>query len=104
MLGYDSCETHTKDLNEKMHGIATKMLLEDKILNKVVQLTFSAADKYGRWLATVTYNSENINEWIVQHSPSVAYCGKQKEKKFNYKCNSPLYTECLQKARLVINL
>jgi endonuclease YncB( thermonuclease family) len=95
MHGYDSCEVHTKDKLEKLHGIATTLMLTDRILNKIVQITFGPADKYGRWLAIVRENEENINEWVLQNSPSVPYFGKHKEKNFDYNCISPIYLKYL---------
>ena len=96
LLGIDACEVHTKDVTEKMHGLATSLLLENKISGKIVQLHFGPADKYGRLLATVMLNGENINEYVILNSPSVPYDGGHKNKNFNYNCESLEYGDCVR--------
>ena len=102
MLGYDSCEIHTTDATEKVHGLATTLLLEEKILDKIVDIRFDQSDKYGRWLATVELNGENINEYMLANSPSVLYHGKTKTKDFRYDCESPAYKKHLAQAALIM--
>ena len=99
MLGYDSCEIHTKNEEEKLHGLASTLLLQNKILNKIVNLSFGPSDKYGRLLATVHLDGENINQYMINNSSSVAYGGKHKDKDFNYSCTNKDYLACMQKVR-----
>ena len=81
MLGYDACETRTRDRVEKLHGIATTLMLKQKILDQIVQVEFKNADKFGRWLGTVYFNGVNINQWVLDNSPSVPYNGGTRKKK-----------------------
>ena len=99
LLGYDSCEVHTRNQEEKLHGLATTLLLEEKMLNRIVDVQFGSADKYGRWLATVYLDGENVNEWVIANSPSVPYYGATKMRTFRYECASPIYQKHLQAAK-----
>jgi endonuclease YncB( thermonuclease family) len=103
MLGYDSCEIHTRNLKEKLHGFATTLMLEEKILNKVLRVEFSNADKYGRWLATIYQDGVNINDWVIDNSPSVPYTGGKKNKDFDYECSSPEYLKHMPHAQIILD-
>lgn len=102
LIGIDACEVHTRNSEEKTHGIATSLMLEDRILNEIVQLSFGPADKYGRWLATIHHQGENINEWLLKNTSVGAYIGGHKEKDFRYDCNDPTYLSCLQRANILM--
>jgi len=103
MLGYDSCEVHTRNLHEKLHGIATTLMLEERILNKIVEVQFEESDKYGRWLATIFYEGVDINQWVIDNSPSIPYTGGKKEKNFRYDCDSAVYLKHLVPAQEILD-
>lgn len=60
-------------------------MLEDKVLNKIVMLTITDAhEKWGRFLADINYNGENISEFMVSSGLVNLYDGKKK-KEFEFK-------------------
>lgn len=103
LVGFDACEVHTQNKEEKTHGIATKLMLEDRILNEIVQLSFGPADKYGRWLATVHHKGESINSWLLKNSSVCPYLGGRKEKDFQYDCSDPTYLSCFHRATALMH-
>jgi len=61
----DASEIRNKDKKDKEKAIIARDVLSDKIMNKIVTLENIAYDKYGRILADVIYNDENISEWLL---------------------------------------
>ena len=53
--------------------------LKNKILNKIVKITFMKEEKYGRLLGTIYYNKENINDWMIKNNFGKSYFGGKKE-------------------------
>ena len=53
-----------KNEKEKEYGLKIREILKERILNKIVKVYFEGLDKYGRYLADVIYENENINEQI----------------------------------------
>jgi len=52
---------------EKGDGLVSRDRLRDKILNKEVTIkTFKdSTEKYGRYIAEIYLEKENINEWLI---------------------------------------
>jgi len=74
----DTPELRTKNEKEKEYGIKIRDKLREKILNKIVKVNFSGLDKYGRYLAEIYYEKENINDWLLINNYAVVYNGGKK--------------------------
>ena len=77
--GIDTPEKKTHDENEKyVANIATK-IVEEKIMGKIIELYDVQTDKYGRLLANVFYNGENIGKELIKKRLAVEYDGGTKK-------------------------
>ena len=76
----DTPEIKSKDEKEKKAAINAKNELSNKILNKWVELKNISYDKYGRILADVIYENENISCWLLKNKLGVYYNGGKKKK------------------------
>jgi len=52
--------------------------LSSKIFGKRVELQDAVTEKYGRVLATVLYNGENMNTWMLKKKYAYVYQGQKK--------------------------
>ena len=78
LIGIDTPEIRTKDLEEKKRGIETRDWLREKILGKKVMLHTKERGKFGRWLGMIweleldkhdfenSYNKQLINEGFAK--------------------------------------
>ena len=78
LLGIDTPEIRTKDLDEKKKGLETRDWLREKILGKKVLLHTKERGKFGRWLGMIwqidqeepefknSYNGQLINEGFAK--------------------------------------
>ena len=78
LVGIDTPEVRTKDLDEKQKGIETRDWLRERILGKKVLLHTNKRGKFGRWLGTIweieqvkpdfenSYNKKLINEGLAK--------------------------------------
>jgi len=78
LVGIDTPEVRTKDLDEKEKGLATRDWLRERILGKKVLLHTAKRGKFGRWLGTIwelekdkpefenSYNKQLINEGLAK--------------------------------------
>ena len=78
MVGIDTPEIKTKDLDEKEKGLATRDWLRERILGKKVLLHTKERGKFGRWLGMIweieqdkpefenSYNKQLINEGLAK--------------------------------------
>lgn len=80
LSGIDAPELKTKNENEKKHAIVSRDVLKEKILGRIVRLENVKHDKYGRLLADVFLNTENICKWMLCESYAVEYDGGTKKK------------------------
>ena len=84
----DCPEIRTTNADEKICGLRVRDLLSEKIMNKMVNIKIINTDKYGRYLAEVSYKKENISNWLLENKYAVKYNGGTKEKfslgKYNY--------------------
>lgn len=74
----DCPEIRTKNMNEKKCAIIARDLLQDKLMNKVVTLKNVRLEKYGRILADVFLDEENVSEILLNRNLAVIYGGKKK--------------------------
>lgn len=105
LLGFDAPEIKTKNIEEKIHALACRDTLLELIGEKFCVVECHQFEKYGRLLGTLyirqllenTYTVStqscekedlntknqlllNVNQWMLQHTPCVAYDGGTKEK------------------------
>ena len=78
LIGIDTPEVRTKDLDEKERGLATRDWLRERILGKKVILHTKEKGKFGRWLGMIwdleedkpefenSYNKKLINEGLAK--------------------------------------
>ena len=82
LVGIDTPESRTRDKDEKVRGNLAKQFLKDSIAKKKVVLKTKLRDsrgKFGRVLAEVWVNEQNINETMVTKRYAVAYHGQNKQ-------------------------
>ena len=54
-------------------GVVAKIALSNKLLNQSIAIDSNGKDKYGRWIATVYLNGENINQWLMTEGYASKY-------------------------------
>ena len=67
LLGVDTPEMPTPE------GKSAKAAVEVKLLNKTITVRSEGKDKYGRYLATLFLNGENINRWLLEKGTAFTY-------------------------------
>lgn len=75
----DCCELRTKNENEKLLALAAKSFVENKLMHQMVTLKNIKTEKYGRILAEVYHNGENISNLLIQNQLAIPYTGGAKE-------------------------
>jgi len=78
--GIDTPELRTSNENEKKHGIIARDALKEKILDKIVTLKNVDSEKYGRLLADIYLDDENICMWMLDQKYAIRYDGGTKVK------------------------
>ena len=66
--GIDSPEMRGSSSNEKQHALQSRDALKEIIMDKIITLDITGLEKYGRILATVYHNGENMNQWMLDLS------------------------------------
>lgn len=80
LYGINAPETKTKDLHEKELGLKAKARLSELILSKVVTIkTHKTSDKYGRYLAEIYLDENNINKVLISEGLAKEYFGGKRE-------------------------
>ena len=79
LLGIDTPEIRTKNLDEKKKGIEVRDILREKILGKIITIKCGKFDKYGRLLANIfDEGGQHINKWLVDNKYAYEYFGGTK--------------------------
>jgi micrococcal nuclease len=78
--GIDTPEIRGKTQEEKELAIHVRDELYSKIYGKMVTLKNVDTEKYGRMLADVYLDDENINEWLIDNEYAVRYGGGTKHR------------------------
>lgn len=78
LSGIDSPEMKGSSETEKKHAIESRDALSSQILHQIVKLDIKGTEKYGRILADVIYNGENMNDWMIKNGYAVKYSGGTK--------------------------
>jgi len=75
LLGIDAPETRTRDLDEKVQGLATKERLTGilEAAKGIFVLHSHGVGKYGRCLGTIMVGEENINELLLTEGLAEVY-------------------------------
>jgi len=77
LVGINSPESRTRDLEEKKLGLAAKARLKEILKsnkNKII-LESQGVGKYGRCLGVIRINDTNVNQQLVQEGHAVEYFG-----------------------------
>lgn len=83
--GIDCPEIRTHNLDEKEIAVIAKKFVEDKCLNKIVELKNLSTEKYGRILADVFIDNINISDELIKNRLAVPYDGGKKNVPENWK-------------------
>jgi micrococcal nuclease len=61
--------------DERPEGLISGNALRERILNKNVIIVTDKDEtgKYGRWLGTIYYNNENLNQWLLNEGLATLY-------------------------------
>ena len=75
LYGIDAPETRTKDLDEKAQGLATKGRLTSLLgaSDGMFMISSHGVGKYGRCLATLFIEKQNINELLISEGYAKRY-------------------------------
>jgi endonuclease YncB( thermonuclease family) len=76
--GIDCPEIRTHNTDEKEIALISKKYVEDKCLNKIVELKNLSTEKYGRILADVFIGDINIGNELIHEQLAVSYDGGKK--------------------------
>ena len=81
MMGIDTPESRTRDLEEKFYGKQSKYFLEDLLEDKKIQLVSHDKGKFGRILGElfIEENELSINQQMIDNYHAVPYFGQSKE-------------------------
>lgn len=78
LSGIDAPELKSKSFALKAVAEEGRDALWSKIFGKRVELKDVGTEKYGRVLATVLYNGENMNTWMLKKKYAYVYQGQKK--------------------------
>lgn len=81
MMGIDTPESRTRDLEEKFYGKASKAHLESILAEGEIQLQSHGKGKFGRILGElfVENSSYSINQQMIDEHHAVPYFGQSKD-------------------------
>ena len=83
MMGIDTPESRTRDLEEKKYGLLAKEWLKEKIGHAEDVTVRTQVDnekgKFGRILGQVWVGDQNINKQMIEEGYAVAYWGQSKD-------------------------
>ena len=82
MMGIDTPESRTRDLEEKKFGLLAKEYLTEKLNTEDIIVTTEVDNekgKFGRILGWVWCNGVNINNQMIDEHMAVAYHGQSKD-------------------------
>ena len=86
LMGIDTPESRTRDLEEKKYGLAAKKFLQNLLDDEggiTLKTDKDAEGKFGRILGTfyrtTNYADQSINDYFVENHHAVAYFGQSKD-------------------------
>jgi endonuclease YncB( thermonuclease family) len=81
IMGIDAPEMKGDTIAEKNLAVTARDALTAKILGKIIRLEIlEQPEKWGRILANVYIDGENIAEWMLKNKFAIPYSGKTKVK------------------------
>ena len=87
VMGVDTPEIRTRNLQEKQLGLKVRDILIDRLLNKIVKIHTDEFDKYGRLLIDVempleplveNHDSVMLSDWLIANNYAYPYEGGTK--------------------------
>ncbi len=78
LAGIDTAEIRTKNPEEKAKAIESRDFLRSIIMDEVVDVEVISLDKYGRILAKLRYNGQDISQLMLDQGGAVPYDGGRK--------------------------
>lgn len=79
LLGVDTPELRSRDRAEKALAREAREIVKKEILNKIVHVSVSQYDKYGRILARIqTPSGEDLSHHLIKEKVAVYYDGGKK--------------------------
>jgi micrococcal nuclease len=78
--GIDTPEIRGNTPNERELAKQAKNALQERLYGKIVELRNVSNEKYGRILADVYLDGENISQWLISQHLAVAYDGGKKHR------------------------
>tara|TARA_Y100001954_G_C15687139_1_gene540829 strand:- start:460 stop:888 length:429 start_codon:yes stop_codon:yes gene_type:complete len=82
MMGIDTPESRTRDLEEKKFGLLAKEYLTEKLAKEDIIVTTEVDNekgKFGRILGWVWADGINVNKQMIDENMAVAYHGQSKD-------------------------
>ena len=81
MMGIDTPESRTRDLEEKFYGLASKAHLKKILKDQKVQLQSHDKGKFGRILGELYIGNSNfsVNQQMIKEYHAVPYFGQSKD-------------------------
>jgi endonuclease YncB( thermonuclease family) len=76
--GIDTPEIKGGSPHQKELAMSARDALNAKVMGKIVVLKNTSLEKYGRVLADVFLEDENMSEWMISNKYAVAYDGGNK--------------------------
>lgn len=83
--GIDCPEIKSQNKEEKEIAQIAKSEMEKLVLGKSIDLKNITTEKYGRILADVYVNEQNINQHMLDKKLAIKYGGGKKDKNFDWK-------------------
>ena len=82
IMGIDTPESRTRDLEEKFYGLESKKYLVDLLENETVTLVSHDKGKFGRILGELFLGESNlsVNQIMIENYHAVPYFGQSKDK------------------------
>tara|TARA_R100000005_G_C4844088_1_gene113969 strand:- start:58 stop:456 length:399 start_codon:yes stop_codon:yes gene_type:complete len=79
LLGIDTPESRTRDLEEKKYGLKAKKYLKEQLAKGDVTIkSHKEKGKFGRVLGVLFVNGHNINDMMIENYHAVPYEGQSK--------------------------
>jgi len=77
LVGVNAAESRTRDLEEKVRGLAAKQFVKDILIkhNNEFILHSQGVGKYGRCLGNIFLGDQNVNDLMINEGHAVAYHG-----------------------------
>ena len=77
LVGINTPESRTRDLEEKARGLAAKHFLKDLLANHKIHFILHShgVGKYGRCLGNLFLGEQNVNDLLINEGHAVEYTG-----------------------------